>query len=141
MLILCYFRCQRSVHVDRQEYEESRMLVCPLPDCNHIWCKACQQSFTIGDPPHSCDGTSELDHLMKQRGWKYCPSMCPCYVTRRHLQSLADCKTPVQRDGGCSHMTVRDPVLEAFTFLIHIIVHFARLQHSLLLCLWPTHRA
>ncbi|KAG1730054.1 hypothetical protein EDB19DRAFT_1741415 [Suillus lakei] len=86
-------KCQRSVPVDRQEHDESRMLVCPLPGCGHIWCKACQQSFTIGDPPHSCDGTSELDHLMKQRGWKYCPN----------------CKTPVQRDGGCSHMTCISP--------------------------------
>ncbi|KAG1886487.1 hypothetical protein F4604DRAFT_1646179 [Suillus subluteus] len=86
-------KCQRSVPVDRQEHDESRMLVCPLPNCNHIWCKACQQSFTIGGPPHSCDGTSELDHLMKQRGWKYCPN----------------CKTPVQRDGGCSHMTCISP--------------------------------
>ncbi|OJA20773.1 hypothetical protein AZE42_08733 [Rhizopogon vesiculosus] len=86
-------KCQRSVPVDKQEHEESRMLVCPLPECNHIWCKSCQQSFTIGGPPHSCDGTSELDHLMKQRGWKYCPN----------------CKTPVQRDGGCSHMTCISP--------------------------------
>ncbi|KAG2040575.1 hypothetical protein BDR03DRAFT_949223 [Suillus americanus] len=86
-------KCQRSVPVDRQEHDESRMLVCPLPGCNHIWCKACQQSFIIGGPPHSCDGTSELDHLMKQRGWKYCPN----------------CKTPVQRDGGCSHMTCISP--------------------------------
>lgn len=86
-------KCQRSVPVDKQEHDESHMLVCPLPDCNHIWCKACQQSFVIGGPPHSCDGTSELDHLMKQRGWKYCPN----------------CKTPVQRDGGCSHMTCISP--------------------------------
>ncbi|KAG2738728.1 hypothetical protein P692DRAFT_20956832 [Suillus brevipes Sb2] len=71
-------KCQRSVPVDKQEHDESSMLVCPLPDCNHIWCKACQQSFVIGGPPHSCDGTSELDHLMKQRGWKYCPSSCSC---------------------------------------------------------------
>ncbi|KAG1755277.1 uncharacterized protein EDB91DRAFT_1098167 [Suillus paluster] len=86
-------KCQRSVPVDKGEHEESRLLICPLPDCSHIWCKACQQSITIGGPPHSCDGTSELDHLMKQRGWKYCPN----------------CKTPVQRDGGCSHMTCISP--------------------------------
>jgi hypothetical protein len=106
-----YFRCQRSMSVDKQEHEESRMLVCPLPDCTHVWCKSCQQSFTIGGPPHSCDGTSELDHLMKQRGWKYCPSMYSWYCAiARRLLSLADCKTPVQRDGGCSHMTVRESI-------------------------------
>lgn len=75
----CHFRCQRSVPVVRQEHDESRLLVCPLPDCNHIWCKACQQSVAIGGPSHSCDGTSELDHLMKQRGWKYCPSIHSSY--------------------------------------------------------------
>ncbi|KAG1752506.1 uncharacterized protein EDB91DRAFT_1234528 [Suillus paluster] len=86
-------QCRRSVSVDKEEHEESRLLSCPLPDCNHIWCKACQKSITVGDPPHSCDGASELDHLMKQHGWKYCPN----------------CKTPVQRDGGCSHMTCISP--------------------------------
>ena len=140
--VKCYFRCQRSVHIDRQQYEESKMLVCPLPDCNHTWCKACQQSVTLGGPPHSCDGTLELDHLMNQHGWKYCPSMSSSYgVTRLHLLSLAGCRTPVQKNGGCNHMSVRDPFLEASAILMYIIVHFTRLQHSLLLLLWPTHRA
>ncbi|KAG2123275.1 hypothetical protein DEU56DRAFT_830093 [Suillus clintonianus] len=86
-------KCQRTVSVDKEEHGEARMLVCPLPECDHIWCKACQQSFTLGGPTHSCDGTSELDHLMKKSGWKYCPN----------------CKIPVQRDGGCSHMTCISP--------------------------------
>ncbi|KAG1827559.1 uncharacterized protein BJ212DRAFT_1256725 [Suillus subaureus] len=86
-------KCQRSVPVDRQEHDESRMLVCPLPDCDHAWCKACQQPLTTDGPPHSCDGVSELDHLMKQRGWRYCPN----------------CKTPVQRDGGCTHVACISP--------------------------------
>jgi len=86
-------KCQRSVLVDREEHDESRMLVCPLPDCDHSWCKGCQQSVLIDGPPHSCDGTKELDRLMKQRGWKYCPN----------------CKTPVQSGGGCTHMTCISP--------------------------------
>ena len=59
--------------VARDEHEEAKILVCPLPGCNHAWCKQCQQSIEMNGPKHSCDGTSELDHLMKQQGWKYCP--------------------------------------------------------------------
>lgn len=48
---------------------------------------------------------------MKQRGWKYCPSVYSWYCAiARRLLSLADCKIPVQRDGGCSHMTVRESI-------------------------------
>jgi hypothetical protein len=60
--------------VARDEHEEAKIIACPLPDCNHAWCKQCQQSIDFNGPKHSCDGTSELDHLMKQEGWKYCPS-------------------------------------------------------------------
>ncbi|KAK0225419.1 hypothetical protein IW262DRAFT_685776 [Armillaria fumosa] len=83
-------RCQKDAFVDRIDYQESSTIRCPLPECEHKWCKSCSQTIdtAAGGPEHSCDGTSELDHLMKQRGWKYCPG----------------CKTPVQQDGGCNHM-------------------------------------
>ena len=71
--------------VARDEHEEVNIIACPLPDCNHAWCKLCQQSIDFEGPRHSCDGTSELDHLMKQQGWKYCPSESAS--TRRHLRS------------------------------------------------------
>ena len=67
-------RCQRTMFVARDEHEEAKIVACPLPDCDHAWCKQCQQSIDRNGPKHSCDGTSELDHLMKQQGWKYCPS-------------------------------------------------------------------
>ena len=67
-------RCQRTMFVARDEHEEAKIIACPLPDCNHAWCKQCQQSIDFNGPKHSCDGTSELDHLMKEQGWKYCPS-------------------------------------------------------------------
>ena len=60
--------------VAKDEHEEVDIVTCPLPDCNHTWCKQCQQPIEFGGPKHSCDGSSELDHLMKQNGWKYCPS-------------------------------------------------------------------
>ncbi|KAJ6581853.1 hypothetical protein B0H19DRAFT_1229069 [Mycena capillaripes] len=86
-------KCKESVFVDRTEYEAAPILVCPLPKCNYAWCKACQQMIVIDGPKHSCDGSSELEHLMKRRGWKHCPG----------------CKTPFQKSSGCNHMTCMSP--------------------------------
>ncbi|KAI9437330.1 hypothetical protein H4582DRAFT_340280 [Lactarius indigo] len=86
-------KCQRSVFVARDEHEGAKIIECPLSDCNYVWCKQCQQAIHSGGPNHSCDGTSELDHLVKQQGWKYCPS----------------CKTPIQKESGCNHMTCMTP--------------------------------
>ncbi|KAI0250871.1 hypothetical protein BJV78DRAFT_525602 [Lactifluus subvellereus] len=73
-VLLSCRKCQQSMFVARDEHEEAKIIVCPLPGCNHIWCKQCQRTIEIDGPKHSCDGTSELDHLMKQQGWKHCPS-------------------------------------------------------------------
>ncbi|KAH9022039.1 hypothetical protein EDB84DRAFT_1511139 [Lactarius hengduanensis] len=86
-------KCQRSMFVARDEHEEAKIIACPLPDCSHAWCKQCQQTIDFNGPKHSCDGTSELDHLMKQQGWKYCPS----------------CKTPILKVSGCNHMSCMTP--------------------------------
>ena len=111
VLNVCYIRCDRSVQVDKEEYEASKVLICPVPDCNYAWCKACQKPVTTdhSDPPHSCDGAAELHHLVQQQGWKYCPSKClPIGLFSGYLPSLTDCKIPVERNGGCLHMSVRD---------------------------------
>ncbi|KAF9220041.1 hypothetical protein BS17DRAFT_788122 [Gyrodon lividus] len=92
VLIQCR-KCNGSAFVDRQDHEEMSIVMCPEQDCDHVWCKACQQTVVTGGPKHSCDGTSELDHLMKEKGWKYCPN----------------CKTPIQQESGCNHMTVSPP--------------------------------
>lgn len=69
----------------RDEHEKVDKIICPLPNCRHIWCKKCQQSVGFGPSKHSCDGTAELDQLMKKNGWKYCPSEfasahCPFFI-------------------------------------------------------------
>ncbi|KAJ7491894.1 hypothetical protein FB451DRAFT_1165111 [Mycena latifolia] len=85
--------CKQSVFVDRAEYEAAPIIVCPLPRCNYTWCKACQHTIPMDGPKHSCDGSSELEHLMNRRGWKHCPG----------------CKTPFQKSDGCNHMTCMSP--------------------------------
>ncbi|KAH9167936.1 hypothetical protein EDB89DRAFT_2074427 [Lactarius sanguifluus] len=88
-------KCQRSMFVARDEHEEAEIIECPLPDCDYAWCVQCQKTIDFSEPDHSCDGdgTSELDDLVKQQGWKYCPS----------------CKTPIQKVSGCNHMACMTP--------------------------------
>ena len=98
--------------VARDEHEEATIIVCPLPNCNQAWCKQCQQLVDSNGPMHSCDGTLELEHLMKQEGWKYCPSETLLAVFFKLLaaqisSSSSACKTPIQKRSGCSHMLVR----------------------------------
>lgn len=64
-----------------------------MPNCTYVWCKKCNQEIPMGPVDHSCDGTNELDHLMKDTGWKYCPG----------------CKTPCEKIAGCNHMTCTSP--------------------------------
>ncbi|KAF8834551.1 hypothetical protein BDN67DRAFT_992642 [Paxillus ammoniavirescens] len=85
--------CNGSAFVDREDLEETTVILCPEQDCYHAWCKECQQTIDPDGPEHSCDGSSELDNLMQEQGWKYCPT----------------CRTPIQKDAGCNHMTCISP--------------------------------
>jgi hypothetical protein len=85
--------CGGQAFVDRKEYQEARIVACPLPGCRYTWCKSCSQPIDQGGVDHSCDGTKELAYLMKSQGWKYCPG----------------CKTPTEKTGGCNHMTCKSP--------------------------------
>lgn len=80
--------CKKSMFVDRSEHQASRTLVCPLPRCGYAWCKLCQAKIEIGGPRHSCDGSSELRHLMKEKGWKHCPGQLFRSTARLTHQSL-----------------------------------------------------
>ncbi|KIJ14014.1 hypothetical protein PAXINDRAFT_13135 [Paxillus involutus ATCC 200175] len=57
-----------------EDLEETMVIMYPEQDCYHVWCKECQQTIDLDGPEHSCDGSSELDNLLKEQGWKYCPS-------------------------------------------------------------------
>ncbi|KZT36311.1 hypothetical protein SISSUDRAFT_1071582 [Sistotremastrum suecicum HHB10207 ss-3] len=81
-------KCNRSTFADASDHAEMKILGCPLPNCDHIWCKECQQTVEPG-VNHSCDGSLEMGELMKARGWKHCPG----------------CQTPVEKITGCNHMT------------------------------------
>jgi hypothetical protein len=77
--------------VARDDHDKVRVITCPLPDCKHAWCKQCQQSIDFSGPKHSCNGASELDYLMKQQGWKYCPSepvLAAFYLVDSQISSL-----------------------------------------------------
>ncbi|OSC98946.1 hypothetical protein PYCCODRAFT_1374060 [Trametes coccinea BRFM310] len=85
--------CAQSVFVDKAEFEASKIIHCPLAGCGYAWCKQCSQAVEFAGPEHSCDGSKELEHVMKQRGWKQCPG----------------CNTPTERISGCNHMTCGAP--------------------------------
>ncbi|KAH9167937.1 hypothetical protein EDB89DRAFT_1644128 [Lactarius sanguifluus] len=103
-------KCQRSMFVARDEYEEAEIVECPLPDCDYAWCMQCQKTIDFYGADHSCDGngTSELDDLVKQQGWKYCPCtsvLACCYCHQLFSFPFLACKTPIQKVSGCNHMT------------------------------------
>ena len=101
--------CDQSIFVDRSDYEVHETITCPLPGCMHVWCKACSQSIDPTGPKHSCDGSSELNHLMTQQGWKNCPGACqPSQLTLYIWWTLftQGCRTPTSKSEGCNHMTV-----------------------------------
>jgi len=108
--------------VDRNEYQSTNTIACPLPMCNNVWCKNCQQITEVGGPQHSCDGSTELQDLMVRRGWRHCPGtktqvhIIPTFRLRL-MHSAKGCRTPIQKDAGCNHMTVSYRVLPLFEFI------------------------
>ena len=122
-------RCKRSAFVGREEHDNAKVIACPLPGCRFLWCGVCQQQVPFEGPMHSCDGTSELDHLMKTKGWKYCPGTA-CFRIRLGcvLTEKTGCKTPIQKVMGCNHMTVSVRMKSA-RMLNPQAVHVTWMQH------------
>ncbi|KAI0663237.1 hypothetical protein C8Q70DRAFT_501362 [Cubamyces menziesii] len=86
-------KCTQSVFVDKEEYQATNIIHCPLAGCGYIWCKQCSHAVDLSVGEHSCDGTKELNHIMKQHGWKHCPG----------------CQTPAEKISGCNHMSCMAP--------------------------------
>jgi len=73
-LMSTMLRCNQSAFVDRHDIEATELMQCPVLGCDHVWCRKCQQTVERGGPEHSCDGSKELEHLVQEQGWKFCPS-------------------------------------------------------------------
>ncbi|KAH9912634.1 uncharacterized protein BXZ73DRAFT_107364 [Epithele typhae] len=93
-------KCKETIFVDKVEYQETEMV-----------------AIQIGGPKHSCDGSTELQHLMGERGWKKCPG----------------CETPTEKTEGCNHMTCMSPSCNTPAHLevedIHKVPIFQRSLH------------
>ncbi|TFK26234.1 hypothetical protein FA15DRAFT_755248 [Coprinopsis marcescibilis] len=85
--------CKKSMQIAREDYLAEPFIVCPLPPCKKRFCRACQLLVAGTETQHACKIDEALDELMKANGWRYCPG----------------CKTPVQKESGCNHMTCRTP--------------------------------
>lgn len=65
MSVVLYCRkCGHSAFVDREDVEERPVLLCPIGNCDNVWCKLCQTTIIVGGPEHSCDyWTGPIDHF------------------------------------------------------------------------------
>ncbi|KAF5336159.1 hypothetical protein D9611_006354 [Ephemerocybe angulata] len=85
--------CKGKLIVDREDYLQEPFIRCTLDGCSSRFCRACLMVVDGPDEKHACKIDEELDALMKVNGWRYCPG----------------CRTPIQKDSGCNHMTCRTP--------------------------------
>ncbi|KAJ2934035.1 hypothetical protein H1R20_g3074, partial [Candolleomyces eurysporus] len=85
--------CKKNLVVAREDYLENPFISCTLPDCHSRFCRACLMVTEGDNDQHECKIDEELDALMKEHGWRYCPG----------------CRTPILKDSGCNHMTCKSP--------------------------------
>lgn len=86
--------CHNVSHVDREDYDTTLFLWCPLKTCPGYWCKTCSQPAERGKR-HTCDGQAEFDR------WKD--------VNKDKVRECPGCKQPIERTEGCRHMTCITP--------------------------------
>ncbi|KDR72494.1 hypothetical protein GALMADRAFT_19059, partial [Galerina marginata CBS 339.88] len=66
--------CETSMYIDRQDYLDNKTLACPRPGCTHKWCRDCNEQVAGTKAEHRCtDAVTQLDRVMQQKGWRYCP--------------------------------------------------------------------
>lgn len=85
--------CKQSSLVDRDDFNASSIVVCPMSTCRGQWCKDCTQKVDPTVGPHSCDGQKEMDSYISKQKLKRCPG----------------CSTPTEKTMGCNHMTCGAP--------------------------------
>ncbi|KDQ11844.1 hypothetical protein BOTBODRAFT_34934 [Botryobasidium botryosum FD-172 SS1] len=102
--------CNRTIKVNRGEYERTGKVSCFRMSCRDYQCGRCSTTVRMNEK-HKCrglfflrfwrkrvrDDTAKLDKLMKKRDWKRCPG----------------CQTPVEKTMGCDHMTCITPECKA----------------------------
>ncbi len=101
-----------------------------------MWCKNCLKGLKSLDDRHHCKNEN-IDRLMRRRGWKYCPGNLidiSLRVTRSTQHLDLGCRTPVQKESGCNHMTVSinssvfPPALLKFISVV-LLVAMRKLAH------------
>ncbi|KAJ7120033.1 hypothetical protein C8R44DRAFT_981988 [Mycena epipterygia] len=127
-------KCEASMFVDRLEYEAATVLVCPVPGCDHIWCKACQRTIDFTALPHSCGGPAEAEFpktpsevpstqpevLNTQSEVLNTQSEVvnqePDLITQGTWKCCPECQTPFEKIDGCNHMQCPSPCSTHFCY-------------------------
>jgi len=85
-------KCNERISINRPEYGARKFIICQGRECGYKWCRDCLKPIRCLDDRHRCKNEN-IERLMRRRGWKYCPG----------------CRTPVQKESGCNHMTCSAP--------------------------------
>ncbi|KAJ3505309.1 hypothetical protein NMY22_g17630 [Coprinellus aureogranulatus] len=85
--------CKKVLVVDREDYLNEPFITCTLEGCSSRFCRACLMVMEGQNDDHTCKIDEELEALMRDNGWRYCPG----------------CRTPILKESGCNHMTCKSP--------------------------------